>query len=128
MKYYIKISEEGTVRAVPVTKEDKLQFWYDNIGCSLVDIVEAHFLGEPYSIVCDDEALLRDSKLNIVASILYGYHQHGQPLFGNVIVGQDVMTEDGISVEPFTEEGADDCIGEIQFAIASYLAESEVKE
>lgn len=69
----------------------------DAIGAELVEIVQPKFFGDYYCIVCDESGLLKpEVKINIIASYLYGYQEHNQPICGDVIIMKNVFTDDGI--------------------------------
>lgn len=85
-----------------------LDFYYNAIGCDTVDIVSAYALSdidglENVQLIVDDNGLMADSpQVNILASLLYGYRQHGQPIVGNAIVaGFDPDTSETV---PLTDE------------------------
>lgn len=67
------------------------------INCDWIDIVHAVNLPEPYCLVVDDEALLKDDvKLNVIGSYLYGVLEHGQPICGDCLIMKDHETPNGI--------------------------------
>lgn len=56
------------------------------------DILDSLELKE-YCLIFDDEFLLKGKAiLNPIASYLYGYQEHGQPLCGNVLVMKNYFT------------------------------------
>lgn len=84
--------------------KDKLQFYYEQLECSCIDIVEAYGLSIPADLVVDDEALLKeDYIMNSYASFAYGYLEHGQPIVGHALIVKPIPTRDGIE-----EGGFDD--------------------
>ena len=99
----------GMVEEVIFPKEDKLEWYYQQLSCDCIDIVRPYgleavanmydlksLLGK-FSLVVDDESLLKPKpEVNPIASILYGCDDHGQPLFGKVLIVKDEETEDGI--------------------------------
>lgn len=84
--------------------KDRLQFYYEQLECSCIDIQEAYGLSIPADLVVDDEALLKeDYIMNPYASFAYGYLEHGQPIVGHALIVKPVPTRDGIE-----EGGFDD--------------------
>lgn len=80
--------------------DSNLDFFYSTINCELVDIVPAYALErdydmEDYDLVVDDEGLILGKPINPLASFLYGYLEHGQPLCGDVLVCKRVETPEG---------------------------------
>lgn len=59
-----------------------------------------------YCLIFDEEFLLkRKAVLNPIASYLYGYQEHGQPLCGNVLVMKNYITPDNdLDTVGLTEE------------------------
>lgn len=49
-----------TQKAAIVEIEDSLESFYERLHCSTIDIVDAKIGDEIYSVVCDDEAAIRD--------------------------------------------------------------------
>lgn len=121
---FLKVEENNgericVSRAVEFPESDRLDYYYNLIGCSCIDIVNAYGLYEfaetlndesfnflkDICIVADDEALLVNEPIaNPPASILYGYATHGQALFGNVLVCKNQYTPDGIETVGLTSE------------------------
>lgn len=96
-KLAILLKETGEIEVIDVPEDKGLQFYYQNINCELITIVNAMYLGEKYSLVADDEGLLQaEPKVNMLASILYGYLKHGQYLVGNVLVMKDEFNDEGL--------------------------------
>lgn len=57
------------------------------------DILDSLELKE-YCLIFDDEFLLKGKAiLNPIASYLYGYQEHGQPLCGNVLVMKNYFSQ-----------------------------------
>lgn len=61
--------------------------------------------GKVVGMLVDEEGLINQLPLNIVASWLYGSMEHGQPIVGSVVFVGERMTEDGVefcSIEEMT--------------------------
>lgn len=80
--------------------ENHLDFYYDAIGCSCIDIVPAYGLEgigiHGYDLIVDDEGLLVGKEINPIASFLYGYDSHGELLVGDVMICKRIETPDGM--------------------------------
>ena len=81
--------------------EPSLEYYYKKIGCRTITFVSCYALNgieglENLSMIVDDEALLQETPppINAAATLLYGYRQHGQAIFGNAIL-VDTDTETG---------------------------------
>lgn len=79
--------------------------------CSVIDIKDMYeaLELEDYCLVFDDEFLLKETIIiNPIASYMYGYQQHGQPLCGNVLIMKNSFVPDtgletiGLSNEDIT--------------------------
>jgi hypothetical protein len=110
------IDPNGIAEVVEFPKAEKLDWYYEHLDCSYIDIVMPHglehvakmyglesLLGK-FCLICDDEALLKEKPMvNPIASLLYGCDQHGQPLFGKVLVGKNMETDEGIETVGFDD-------------------------
>ena len=77
----------------------------ETVGCEWIEIVHPVGLTEPYLMVVDEEGLLKDRPaLNVIASYLYGTHEHGQPIVGNAVIIKEVETDEGAELAWLTEE------------------------
>ena len=78
------------------------------MDCDTIDIVEAHGLVElkleDFCLVCDDEGIFNGGKVNGIASLLYGFMEHGQPLVGHVMVCKNKYTNNGIETVGMTDD------------------------
>lgn len=105
----IKLYTHGMIRLIDL-EEDKYKYNFQAMqkaidkDCTMIDIVHAVNLPEPYCLVVDDESLLKGTPtLNLVASYLYGAESYGQPLCGNVLIMKDEYTPEGIDTVGLTE-------------------------
>ena len=105
----VLIRVNGFVTVEDFPYEEKLQWYYKKIGCDCIDIVKPYGIEtvvdmyglkaymDKFCLIVDDEGMLKDNpKVNPIASLLYGADDHGQVLFGDVLVAKDEETEDGI--------------------------------
>ena len=96
----LKLHLTGEITPCELNEENfeyKFQAMQKAIDCDCIDIVHAAKLPDPYCLVVDDEALLKDKPvINLYASYLYGFLEHGQPICGEVIIMKDKHTPDGI--------------------------------
>ena len=110
------IHPSGMVEVVDFPEKDKLDWYYEKIGCGCIDIVKPYGLEDiakkydlksllgKFCLIVDDEGLLKDKpEVNPIASLLYGADTHGQCLFGKVLVAADEVTEDSIETVGFED-------------------------
>ena len=106
------IRTNGMVEAVSFPEggvEERLDWYYKQIGCSCIDIVRPYGLDaiakanklasvqDQYCLVVDDEALMKaEPEINLIATLLYGYHEHGQVICGDALVAKNEDTPEGI--------------------------------
>ena len=104
----IKLYTDGHIAVVDVPADKSLLDWfYEQIGCSCIENVYPRGLKDPYMLVMDEEALLKDSPvINYMASWLYETHKHGHPICGTVLVMQRVMTSEGPDIGEIPEKEA----------------------
>lgn len=75
------------------------------IGCEMVEIVRPKGLKGEYCFVCDESALLKDKPvINALASYLYGYCNHGNPICNTVLVMKEELGPDGLELVGLDEE------------------------
>ena len=48
--------------------EDSLDVFYHIIGCNVIDIVTRRVAGVPFSIICDDEGMLKENYVTALTS------------------------------------------------------------
>lgn len=118
MKYVIVlktiVDDNGVHNVIEKIEHDEdsvsLKTMYKLCECDCIDI-KTIFPLYNVAVVYDDEFLLNksgdDLYANQLASILYGYNQHGECLCGSVMLCE--TTEDGDCV-PFEESKADNLI------------------
>ena len=104
----LKINANGLVGAYDLHEENytyTFEAMAAAINCDTIDIVHAINLPDPYCMVVDDEGLLKNEPLvNPIASYLYGFLTHGQPICGDVIIMKDKHTPDGIETVGLTKD------------------------
>lgn len=108
--YAIKLLTSGEVELVDVSgvEDDKhLPWYYEQIGCDMIEIVCSKYLPENCVMVVDEEALLKEyCFVNFLASWLYGVMDHGQPICGDVLIMREVWTEEGADIDGIPEDEA----------------------
>lgn len=107
--FAVKISTLHGVKIVEMNPEQGfLKFCYENIGCQYIETVYARYLHEPYVLIVDEEGRLKDTpEINHIASFLYGYQVHLEPIVGNVLVAKTGMTEEGPDILPLDKAEAE---------------------
>ena len=95
-----------------ITLDGSLQGFYEALDCSCIDIVDRTINGRPYTIVCDDEGLLKDgAKLSAVSD------DNDPMLVGSLFITNSEYTPDGVALADLT----DDDINHIKGAAKQYL-------
>lgn len=103
----LKITTDMNVEVVEVRGEPKWRAMAEAIGAEYIDIPHVEYLEDKFCMVVDDEGLLKERPtVNMIASILYGIAKHGQPIVGDVLIGKNEETEDGIETAGLDEEDA----------------------
>lgn len=65
---------------IPVDVPDKLEVFYEQLNCDTIDITERNIGGKQFSVMCDDEGLLKDG------AIVSAVNSNGEPvLVGNLM-------------------------------------------
>lgn len=87
----IKRVDNEIITCELLTIEDKLDDFYEHIGCRCIDIVERRFGGRMFDVVCDDEALL-SGEPGLPTSLWFGRKEKGEreelleALFGTLLL------------------------------------------
>ena len=71
-------------------------------GC--IEIVHPQGLADPLVMIVNDEGLLRELPMNMVGSVLYGTHNHGHPIVGNIVIMKTGLTSEGTDIVGLTDE------------------------
>lgn len=106
--YAVKLNTQLDIEIVKKRSDQALlDFCYQNIGCQYVETVHPRYLQEPYILIIDEEGRLKDKpSINVIASYLYGTHEHHEPIVGNVLVMKLGMTNEGPDILPLDEAEA----------------------
>lgn len=102
MEKYILLDTKNNFKVIERPDEqDKLDFWYEHIGCQCIDIVDC--VNNKYCLIVDDEGWLVCPQTNSYASLMYGFMKHKQALAGKVIIGKNLRTDDGLETVGLNE-------------------------
>jgi len=69
------------------------------------EIVRPRGLKPQFVMIVDESGLLKELPINIVGSVLYGTHSHGQPIAGDIVIMREKHNFDGADLASL--EGAD---------------------
>lgn len=75
------IPVEGVAEKIKVKNE--LNAYYEKIKCTCIDMPEITINGKTYTVICDDEALLKSGAIQTGRRVIYGKES---PLFGNLLI------------------------------------------
>lgn len=108
MDKVMRIDTEGriTLEAYPKRSSgEQLRWMYDQIGCNMIEIVHPRYL-PGFSMVVDEEGLIRKNPIaNKIASMVYGYMDHGQVIAGNVLIMSEKLTPHGAELCGLNDTG-----------------------
>ena len=69
-----------------------------------IDIVRGRWLRYPLVMVSGDCAVVRGRPLNFLASFFYGIQEHNYGVCGDVVICQEVLTDDGYDLAGLTPD------------------------
>jgi hypothetical protein len=98
MQKLVKITTDGTISTVDISDRPGPLFkkLADELGVRMIEHVNAEGLKRPYCMYVDEEGALKDKvKTNPIGSYFYGFHRHGHPIFGDILIGKNVVTSQG---------------------------------
>lgn len=101
----VKRLSKDTLTCELITIEDKLEVYYELIGCRTIDIVGRYFSNKHFDIVCDDEGLLKANEGGELPSSWWQdttgqYTPSYEGLFGTLILTHHNNEGDLTSVDP----------------------------
>lgn len=107
--YAILLDGKKAPQVIEFTAEQdtdkELEYFYEKIGCDCIDIV--HTSLDDTCIVVDDEGLFKQPlEINVIASMLYGFQVHGQPIVGKGVLTAEICTMNGAKCVGFDYEVA----------------------
>ena len=110
--------------------DSHLPLYYRHLECNTIDIVTPYGLEkkDTYCLIVDDEGLLvSEPRINILGSLLYGVLDHHQILAGHVLVGKNLITDDGIETVGLEKEDKKYLINAL-YQLESKFIQSILKE
>jgi len=123
------------MKAIKITTDNKVStvnlnepVWQD-IALTIdgyFEVVRANYRKWPreFVILCDDNGLNKHLPFNHIASELYGYSSHGNPIVGDILIMKEGMTDEGPDFVDLTER--DICqIGQL---LKTYFHKNTVEE
>lgn len=93
----IKITSDAKVEVINIA-----QPFYKALQTEVggyIEIVRPKGLEYPLCMVIDEEGCLKRKPINGFGSYIYGYHEHGNPIVGDVVIMKEVETNDGRDLE-----------------------------
>lgn len=98
----IYLDVDGSIKLIdtPAIQGRDWRWFSQQIGCDWIENVYPRGLKEPYMMVVDEEARLKERPvINFLASWLYEAHMHGSPICGNCLIMQQVDTDEGPDID-----------------------------
>ena len=125
--FFVKIGTDGMTMKVPVDPMVPVNTQiYHDIGCDIFELVSCRRISPRWIMAVDEEGKLKgDPIINLVASWIYGYHEHGQVIVGDALIMKEVETEDGGTLAPLTEEEASQAMKDIGVFLDTIFARIE---
>lgn len=92
----IKITADNKISVVDINANDYREI-IKCIGCEVFETVatpELHsFFRQPVRLLCDESGLIKGLDFNAVGSRFYGFHLHGNPIVGDILIFQQCGPE-----------------------------------
>jgi hypothetical protein len=108
---FVKITTEN-VHAVIEVKPPLYKGLQETVG-GYIEVVRPKGLKHPFCMIVDEEGLLKKKPLNTVGSYLYGSHEHGHPIVGDVVIAKEIETHQGLNLGGLSEVECGGIIDEI---------------
>lgn len=103
------------MKGVVVTTDEKVEIrdfgepLYMTVGEAVgghIEVVHPRHLGRPLVMIVNEEGLQLRLDLNIHGSILYGTHEHGSPIVGNIVIMKEGFVNGEPDIVGLTDEEA----------------------
>ena len=88
----IRLSTTGVTTIIQMEDDPDFSWYAKQIGCDWIEIVRPRNC--PYVLIVDEEGLLKENKINPLASDMYGYFEHGQPIVGDCLLMKEEFLEE----------------------------------
>ena len=102
MDYALKLGTNGNVTRIPFPKNHDFKWYSEQIGCEWIEIVRPR--GYDYVLIVDEEGLLKNNKINPIASVMYGFFEHGQPIVGDVLLMKEGLKSGELDLIGMTDK------------------------
>ena len=114
----VKVTTESDISVVDVSKNPG-EYIYSRIaheiGCSVIEIVRPQGLEHPFMMIVDEEGLLVDRPvINPIGSYLYRYQEHRNPIAGHLVIGKEIMTDEGPDIGGLNDQEAHSLVLHLQ--------------
>ena len=103
----IVIKTDGSINIVDVPEDAGWEWMRSQINCEWIEFTHPRRLAEGYTMIVDEEGLLKDWELNVHGSWLYQTDIHGQPIAGDVLIMKEEYGDDGLECRGMTQDEAD---------------------
>ena len=104
IKISVRSDLHNTVEVVDVKDtEPRYKAFAKAIGAEWIEYPRTR-LPKPYCMIADEESKLTGRPPNILASFLYGTHEHGDTINGDVIIMKEKMTPEGLETEELEQD------------------------
>lgn len=93
MAEFVKVDTAFNITVIPCEDESKLlDVCYEAIGnkCDIIELVYKTLMQSPYVAIVDEESLLKDNELNMLASTLCSRN-----ILGNILIGKVGRSKNG---------------------------------
>jgi len=110
---FIKITSEGSISTIEL-RNPIYKSLQEEVG-GYIEIVRPRGFDRPYCMIIDEEGLFKDGfKINQIGSYLYGYHEHGQPIVGDVVIAKEIETFQGRDISTLQDEEIEEILNFIK--------------
>ena len=95
----------NTLGEMELRETDGLKGYQNAVG-GLIEHVNMARLPSPYSMLVNEEGRLHHQAMNLCGCYLYATDMHGEPIVGDIVITKDGMTEDGLDFVGMEEQEA----------------------
>ena len=93
-KKFMRIATNGVIEILDLDQErDLLDVIHEQLDGGFFEIVRCPTLSHRFLMLVDDCGAIKDLHINPVASEMYGWRQHGSPIFGVALFMKEAIVD-----------------------------------
>ena len=101
--FIIKLNTDSSWEQANIKEDDLYKQVREIIGGWVEEVIPRD-LPRPYVMLVDSDGRLKGSSFNPMASLIYGFAEHGTPIVGDVVIAKRVLSIEGYETKSLSFE------------------------